>query len=193
MSKLDNETILIAFAVVTGLAMLLQTIILLAISVAVRKTANSIREEVENLHSSVMPVIYDARDMLANTQGILTNTQELLANAQGFVSRMTPKVEAVTADLAQITRTLRVQTAEMQSSAVEIMDRVKRQSNRLDEMVTNLLDTADRAGGFVVNAVNKPVRQISSMLGAVKAVVESLRGSQMRQPVPPIADEDRFF
>jgi uncharacterized protein YoxC len=193
MPKLDNETILIAFAVVTGLAMLLQTIILLAISVAVRKTANAIREEVENLRSSVMPVIYDTRDMLANTQGILTNTQDFLANAQGFLNRMTPKVEAVTADLAQITRTLRVQTAEMQSSSLEIMDRVKRQSSRADEMVTNLLDTVDRAGGFVVNAVHKPVRQISSMLGAVKAVVESLRASQTRRPAPPIADEDRFF
>ena len=68
MPKLDNETIRLAFAVVTGLAVLLQTIILLAISAAVRKVANSVREEAENLRTSVMPVIYDTRDLLANTQ-----------------------------------------------------------------------------------------------------------------------------
>ena len=64
MPKMDNETILLAFAVVTGLAVLLQTILLLAIAVAVRKTANSIREETENQRTSIMPVIYDTRDLL---------------------------------------------------------------------------------------------------------------------------------
>jgi phage-related protein len=43
-------------------------------------------------------------------------------------------------------------------------------------MITSLLDTVDRAGGFVANVVSTPVRQISNILSMVKAVVESLRG-----------------
>ena len=174
MLKLDHETILLAFAVVTGLAMLLQTIMLLAITVALRKAANAVREEAENLRTSVMPVIYDTRDLVANTQIMLTSAQEFVSSAQGVLNRMGPKIEAATGDLAEIALGLRVQTAEIQTTAMEILNKVRKQGNRLDEMCTGLLDTVDRAGGFVANAVSAPVRQVSRILGTVKAVVESL-------------------
>jgi len=198
MQKLDNETILLAFAVVTGLAVLLQAIFLLAITVAVRKAANSIREEAENLRTSIMPVIYDTRDLLANTQtGLasaqtsLASAQEFLVNVLGLYTRVAPKVEAATTDLVQITQGLRQQTAEMQASATEILERVRRQSNRLDEMFTNLLNTADRAGGFVVESVSRPVQQVSSMLRSVKAIIETLRKPLApRRPTLPPAGQD---
>ena len=171
--KLDLETILLAFAVVTGLAVLLQTIILLAIYIAVRKAAGSIHAEVEKLRSSLMPVIYDTRDILANAQ-------EFLAGAQEFFSRVAPKVEAAAADVVDITQSLRAQSVHIQASALEILERVRRQSDRLDGMISNTLNDVDRAGAFVSDFVAKPVRQISGILGVVKAVVESLRG-----PVAP--------
>jgi hypothetical protein len=181
MPKLDHETILLAFAIVTGLAMLLQTIMLLAITVALRKAAISVREETENLRTSVMPVIYDTRDLVATTQIVLTSAQEFVSSAQAVLNRMSPKIEAATGDLADIALGLRIQTAEVQSTAMEILDRVRKQGNRLDVMCTDLLDTMDRAGGFVANAVSAPVRQVSRMLGTVKAVVESLRSTAARR------------
>jgi methyl-accepting chemotaxis protein len=178
---------------------LLQAIFLWAISVAVRKAANTIREEAEDLRTSVMPVIYDTRDLLANTQTSLASAQaglasaqEFLANAQGFYTRVAPKVEAAADDLVQITQGLRRQTAEMQSSATEILERVRKQSNRLDEMFTNLLNTADRAGGFVVQSVSRPVQQVSSMLRSVKAIVETLRKPLPRRPTLPPAGQGRL-
>jgi len=57
MPKLDHETLLLACIAAIGLAMLLQTLILLLIFVAMRKAAASLREEAENLRSPVMPVI----------------------------------------------------------------------------------------------------------------------------------------
>jgi methyl-accepting chemotaxis protein len=176
MQILDNQTILLAFVVVIGLAALLQTIFLLAIFVSVRKAARAIREETEKLCSSLMPVIYDARDSLASTRDILANTQEFLTNAQEFFGRVAPNLEAAAADLAEITQGLRLQSLEVQSSAQEILERVRMQSNRLDEMFTSLLDTVDRAGGFVAEVVTRPVRQISSVLRSAKAIIESLRG-----------------
>lgn len=187
MPKLDNETILLAFALVTGLVLLLQTIFLLAISTAVRKAVGSMKEEAENLRTSVMPVIYDTRDLLANTQTTVASAQELLTNAQGFYTRVAPKVEAAATDLVQIAHGLRQETAEMQATATEILDKVRRQSSRLDEMVTNFLNTTDRAGNFVVETVGKPVRQVSGMLRSVKAIVETLRKPlpQRRTDLPP--------
>jgi len=176
MQILDNQTILLAFVVVIGLAVLLQAILLLIIFLTVRKAASFIREETENLHSSLMPVLLDTRDVLASSRETLATAQEFLTDAQGFLTRVSPKIEATAGDLAEITHGLRAQVAQMQSSAMEIMDDVQGQSNRLNHMVTGLLDTVDRAGSFVTNVVSRPVQQVSSILRMVKAIVESLRG-----------------
>jgi methyl-accepting chemotaxis protein len=190
MPKLDIQIILLAFAVVTGLAVLLQTIFLLAILVTVRKASRAMTSEVEKLRSSLMPVIYDTRDILVGTRDLLANTQDFLAGARGFLIRVAPKVEAAAGDLADIAHKLRAQSTQIQSSAQQIMEKVQRQSNRVDGMITSVLDTADRAGGFVTNVVTKPVRQISAMLASVKAIVESLRGPLVPQRPNPSAGDD---
>ena len=142
------------------MALLLQTIFLLAILVTVRKTARSLKEEIEDLRSSVMPIIYNTRDLLA---------------------RVTPQVEATVEDLAQMAKGMRVQTEDLQSSAREVVERLRAQASRVDAMLSSVLDAVDRTGDFLTEAVNKPVRQISGLLASVKAVVESLRASEFGQ------------
>lgn len=193
MPKLDNETILLAFALVTGLAVLLQAIFLLAIAAAMRKTASSIRSEAESLRAAIMPVLLDTKEIAASSRDTLARAQEFFVNAQGFLSRVSPRIEATAGHLEEITRGLRTQSAQMQSSVQEILARVEKQSDRVDGMITGLLDTVDRAGGFLVNVVSRPARQISGILAMVKAVVESLRGpAPRRRPTPP-AGEERFL
>ena len=91
MPNLDNQTVLLAIVAVTALAVLLQAIILLAIFIAVRKAALSLKEEAEDLRSSLMPILSDA---------------------QNFFTRLRPKIEATVTDVAAITHGLRAQTAE---------------------------------------------------------------------------------
>ena len=173
MPKLDNDTILLAFVGVTTLAFLLQMFILLAIFVVVRKAAKGVKDEIEDLRSSMMPIIYNSRDLF---------------------SRLGPKVEATVDDLSAIAHGLRTQTAEVQISAIEIMDKLRRQTNRLDHMFTTVLDAVDRAGGFVAETVSRPVRQISGLLASMKAVIESLRAGTPVQPRPThsASDKDMF-
>ncbi|MGA3010410.1 MAG: hypothetical protein ABSD72_09125 [Terracidiphilus sp.] len=184
MPKLDNQTIMLALAAAIGLAVLLQTIILLAMFVTMRKVIGAIREEAESLRAAVMPVIYDSRDVLASSRDVLANSlvffgnsQKLLADAQAFFTRVSPKIESTIGDAADITRVLQTQATEMQASTLEIMEQVRKQSERIDGMMTHFLDTVDRAGGYVADVVSTPVRQISSVLRAAKAIVESLRGA----------------
>ncbi len=161
MPKLDNETILIVFVAITGLAVLLQAIILLAIYVAMRKAAERTQKEIEALRTSLVPLIDETRDVLASTQR--------------FFGRVAPKIEAVATDLAEITRGLRLQSVEVQCSVEEILERVRAESRRLDGILSNLLDNVERAEDFVNLIVSKPVRQVSAILRAAKAIINSLR------------------
>jgi uncharacterized protein YoxC len=193
MPNLDTQTILLAFAVITGLAVLLQTIFLLAILISMRKASKTIMNEVEGLRGALMPVILDTRDLISSSRDTLATTQELVTNAQGFLARVSPLVEAATGDLAEITHGLRAQTAQMRSSAQDIVDKLHKQSDHLDHIISGFLDTVDRAGGFVTNVVSKPVQQISSLLSAFKAIVESLRRPLPQRGATISADDDRFI
>ncbi len=157
MSNLDNQNIQLALVAAVALAMLIQAIVLLAALIALRKLAKSIREEMEGLRSSVMPVIENTRNLLV---------------------RVAPKIEQTTSDLAVLTRALRDQTADVQAAADEIIGRAQRQARRVDSMMSSVLDAVDRAGSFVADTVTKPMRQLSAFLASAKAVIESLRSTQ---------------
>ena len=92
-----------------------------------------------------------------------------------------------------VTTWLRVQAANVESSAKEFLESVNRQSIRADAMVTSGLDAVERASVFVTAAVSKPMRQLSGVLAAVRAIIESLRASApaLREPRHP-GDRDSF-
>jgi methyl-accepting chemotaxis protein len=154
MQNLDNQTIQLVLVAVVVLVMLVQTVVLLAVFFVIRKAARSMREDLEDLRSSVAPIIYNTRDLL---------------------TRLTPKIEETTSDLAVLAHSLRTQAADVQSAADEIVERVRRQAGRLDTMLSNVLDAVERASVFMADAVAKPMRQLSAILASAKAVVESLR------------------
>ncbi len=161
MPKLDNETIELVCIAVTALAVLLQGIVLLFIYLALRKAIGSLRAEVEDLRSSIMPAIDNTRELVGSARALVDNARRLFA-------RLAPKAEATAGDLARVAQGLREQTAELESATQEILGRVRFQTSRMDAMTTNGLDAVDRAGSFVADAVGKPVRQLAGVVAAAQ-------------------------
>ena len=120
MPNLDSQTILLAIVAVTALAVLLQAIILLAIFITVRKAARSLKEQAEDLRSSLMPIIYNARDLF---------------------TRLAPKVEATVTDVAELTHGLREQSAEVRSTVARasgfVTDAVSRPMRQLSRILAS--------------------------------------------------------
>jgi ABC-type transporter Mla subunit MlaD len=174
MPKLDNESIqLILFALI-ALAMLAQAAILLAAVVVMRKAFRATDEKLEELRSSVIPLIDKSR---------------------ALVTSLAPKIEGTVDDVAALAHSLRVQTADLQTAADEIVGRLRTQAGRLDGMLSNLFDTVEHAGAAVSDAVNKPMRQLSGILASVRAFVETMRSgapAPSSQAAPPARDHDMF-
>jgi phage-related protein len=154
MQSLDHETIELILIAVTAAAVLLQAFVLLAMYLGLRKSSRTIIEKIEDLKSSITPFI---------------------DNARGVLERVGPKLEGTTTDVAEIVRAFKVQAAEAEASVAEILDCVRKQTSRIDEMFSGLLNAVDRAGDYVAGVVNGPVRQISGVLASIKAIIESLR------------------
>ena len=154
MPNLDQQTILLIILGVIATAILGQAILLFAIFLVVRKTARSLNEQLEEVRSAAMPIIY--------------NTRELF-------KRVAPRLEDTAADLAAMAHGLRVQTADIQASAADVLDKMRQQSARLDQMVTTIFDAVDRATSFVTETISKPLRQLSGILATARSVIDSIR------------------
>jgi len=187
MPKLDNQTIELTLIAVTALALLLQAIVLLAIYLALRKAIRSLHGEVADLRASVVPVVESSREVIDNSRVLVDYARKLFA-------RVAPKAEAAVGDVARVARGLRDQTENLEFTAKDILERTRRQTDRLDAMTTDALDAVDRAGSYVSDTVVRPVRQLAGLAAAAKAIVESLRNSA-REPrrARYSSDEDTFI
>ncbi|WP_263353963.1 hypothetical protein [Acidicapsa acidisoli] len=166
---MNTETILIVFVAFTGVAVLLQACVLFAIFISLRKTAQSAAQTAEDLKATVLPMVHSTREL---------------------VERISPQIITVSADLAELTASLKKETRGVSFSAAEIMQRVSRQTERLDEMLTNGLNAVDRAGAVVEATVAAPVRQVNGVLAAIKAVIETYRSDVPRRKSEPSNGQD---
>jgi hypothetical protein len=168
----DHETIELIFVAVAALALLTQTVILLALFLAVRKTAVSLKEDVDDIRSSVMPVMLRTRDL---------------------VDRLSPGVEQGVTDLSHMAHVLRGQADAWDETLTDVLDRVRNETSRIDAMFSGTLDAVDKASTYVTEVVSKPVRQINGILASIKAIIESLTAPNHGYREPVIHDDKDMF
>jgi uncharacterized protein YoxC len=170
---MNNEsTLLVVFVGITGLALVVQAIVMLVAFLTMRKTIVSLQSDVQELRTTAMP--------------ILARTRETL-------DRVAPKIESVATDVADLAHRLKEQSIEFEAVAAEILERVHRQTSRVDNMFTGMVDGVEQASNLVVDSVTKPVRRITAMLAGAKAFFTVLAtGRRPDQRVDVVADQDMF-
>ena len=166
MSNWNTDTILTVLVAITGLSLLLQLLVLLGILMAVRKGMKVAEEKANEFSASLRPII--------------STSSELLQRTNSIIGDLEPKLSTAAADMAEMVRIAREQTMRLQYSLEEINQRALHQAARVDGMATSVLNGLDRVGHVVNEAVSIPVRQVSGVIAAARAVVDTLRA-----PAPP--------
>ena len=169
---MNNETLLVIFVALTMVALMVQAIVMLVAFLTMRKTVISLQSDVHELRSSAMPIIEKSRDTL---------------------EKLAPKIESVSNDVTEIARALREQTLQFQAVAGDVLDRVHRQTSRVDNMFTSVVDGVEHASNVVVDSVTAPVRQVAAMLAGAEAFLTVLAtGRRPGDREEIIADQDMF-
>lgn len=172
MTNNTETNLLIIFVALTGLAVLMQASVLLAMFLTMRKSLKFVQENVEELRAKVLPVVSEAGD---------------------FLHRVGPKLESVASDVFVLVHDLRLQGSEFQASANEIMEKVRRQTSHIDAMLTGVLNTFERASGLVNDVIVAPIRQLNAVAASARAIFSAL---VFRTPTPApthaAADKDLF-
>lgn len=162
----STETIVTILVAVIAVVGVVQLVIFFAMLFALRKAAKAAEEHAVELKVKILP--------------LLDQTRELAETAKNLLTRVEPRIEAVAIDIAEITRTATLETKKISESVDEMRERMRRQAERVDGMTTSALNGVDRFGQFMNYAASVPMRQVSGIVAAARAVVETLR-----KPAPP--------
>lgn len=154
---MDKLTVFIAL---TGIAVLLQAGVLLAMYVAMRKSSERLEAIASEVKTKVLPTVEQAQEML---------------------TVMRPRLEVIVDNLAGATTVVRSQVERVDATVNDVMDRARLQIIRGDELLTRTMDRVEHTTDIVQRTVVSPVRQISGLMHGIGAGLEFFFGARGRK------------
>ncbi len=160
----DKLTIFIA---VTAAAVVLQMLILLGMYLAVRKLSARLQSLTDETQSKLLP--------------LLENAKVMQQDVKTFIETARPKIDLVLDNAAHITTIARTDAERLQVTLNDLMDRVRLQVIRADEMLTNTMDRVEETSEKVQHTVMSPVRKVSGIAQAISVGVGTFFNTQKRR------------
>ena len=166
------------FVLLTGLAVLLQALVLLAMYLAMRKSTERFEELANDVKTKLMPTVTQAQEMM---------------------TILRPKVETIVENLSETTTTLRSELRRVDSAVNDAVDRARLQVIRVDELLSRTLDRVEETSDMVHKTVISPVRQLSGLLQAITVGLEFLfsgrnrRNGGSREERRPVPQDEMFI
>ncbi|MGC9291504.1 MAG: hypothetical protein ACP5EP_02125 [Acidobacteriaceae bacterium] len=162
----SNPYMMLIFVAATAAGVLLQACVLLAIYFAVRSSERKATEKIDEIRKDITPLLRSARALVENAQALLKHTD--------------PKVRAITDNLLATSEHVRDQADNMNAAVAEITLRTRNQVQRVDGMVTEVLDAIAHGTRLVRDSILPPLRQMGGWLHAARAVLDTLRRPEVR-------------
>jgi methyl-accepting chemotaxis protein len=198
MPNSNIETLLMIFIGITAVAVLLQACVLLGIFLTVRKAVQRGQDQADHLSAKLVPVLDSSKELMESGKDVVNLAKDLIKSADSLIADLEPRLESAATELADMVRDVHLQANRLQASVDEVAGKARRQVDRVDQMATSTLNGLDRFGSLVNEAVNLPVRQLSGVIAAVRAVVGTMRAPapprprRVPQPAPVADDKDLF-
>jgi methyl-accepting chemotaxis protein len=146
------QLLFLIFTIAIVLSVVVQTVVTVMLILTARKAVEKIEDLTDTLSLRALP---------------------LIAQSRLIIEDMSPKLRVISANLVEISTTLKNQTTHVNSTVGEVVDKTRNQAERVDEMVTAVLNSMAHAGETIHAGVSKPVRQVNGVLNALRAGLES--------------------
>lgn len=148
------------FIFLTGVAVMLQAAVLMAMYLAMRKGGARMEALATEVKTKVLPAVEQAEAMLAELR---------------------PKLQVIAENLQDSTTVLREQVQRVDATVKDAVDRGHLQIIRADELLSRTLDRVEQTSDMVHNTVISPVRQLSGLMQGITVGLEFLFGGRRRR------------
>ena len=147
------ENLLIVFIALTAAAILLQAGLLAGMYLAMRKSSARLESVAEQVKNQVLPTV---------------------AAAQAALNDLRPKVEQIVENVTCTSAGVRAEVERVDAAVNDVLDRVRLQVIRADEMLTRTFDRLEQTSEVVQKTVVSPMRHFSGVVQGVTAGLEFL-------------------
>jgi hypothetical protein len=175
---MDTNNLISIFIALTGLAVLTQAGVLVAMYVTMRKTSARVESIAAEVQTRVLPTI---------------------EQAQALIAEIRPKLRVITDNIEDSTTTVRGQLERVDATVNDAVDRARLQIIRADELLSRTLDRVEQTSEIVHKTVVSPVRQVSGLMRGISVGIEALFSGHAktngvgREPRGPIPQDEMFI
>ena len=157
------------FIVIAALALLIQTVLLLAMLFQLRPL--------------IQQFVRMSSDLQAKIDPILLRTSRILDDSED-------RIKSIMSDASEITHVARIQAQKVDRVITEAVERLRLQVIRTDHIVTGILEVAEDTGSRVRKTIWEPIHQLSAVLKGLKVGLDVFRGGAPRRPQSDGAHQD---
>jgi hypothetical protein len=150
-----NSRWLVIFVGVIAAALIAQAIAVAVVALGALKAGKRALDIVDEMRTKIVPMV--------------ESTHEMLQDAR-------PKVKIITENLVETSHVVRSKALEFDATASELNMKARAQANRVDGMVTSVLNTTVEITETLQRAVKVPVREFTGLVNGFKAGVDVLVG-----------------
>jgi hypothetical protein len=148
------------FVALTGIAVLLQAGVLLAMYLAMRKSSDRMEMLVAEVKAKLLPTVEQAQAMLTDIR---------------------PRLQVIAANLEETSNVVRGQVERSEAAVDDLVDRARLQVIRADELLTRTMDRVEQTSEMVHKTVISPVRQLAGVMQGITVGLEFLFGGRVRR------------
>jgi len=165
------------FVIVTGIAVVLQAIVLIALFLQLRRTAARVEETLADLNARIAPI---------------------LSRVQILVDDTAPRIAGIIADAAEFTHMARSQAQKVDRILSETLERVRMQLIHIDQIVTGAMESVEEAGSRLRDTIWGPVAKATALIRGIQAGIEFFRTARAgrdpsEQPAPEQQQDEGMF
>ena len=153
-----GSTIFLVFTGVVTFAVVLQTLVLLAVLVAAKAAQRKAMDEVERLQGQMRPLL------------------QAIDSVSALIEDLNPQLRAVVANVQVASERLRDQVEHIDSVVGDVTGKTRRQVSRIDTMITDTLDAVASGTRVIQDNVMAPIRQVGGWMTAIRSGMDILRG-----------------
>jgi len=166
---------LAVFVIIIAVALLVQTAVLVALFLQLRRTHQKVGRVLGDLQARLGPILTRVQIMLEETQ---------------------PRVSGMVADAAHVVYLARTQAQKVDRLFTEAADRLRSQLNHVDRILTGVMETLEDAGSGFRRSFWEPMQKATAVIRGVKAGLDFFRTRRQHREEEPAAErshEEELF
>ena len=165
------------FILLTGIAVMLQAGVLLAMYIAMRKSSEHLEALATEVKTKILPSVERYQDLMLE---------------------LGPRMKVIAENLESTTTTLRGQVQRVDATVNDVVDRARLQVIRADDLLSRTLDRVEQTSDMVHKTVISPVRQLSGLMQGITVALEFLlsrsgRNGGRREERRPVPQDEMFI